>query len=270
MRFAGPFAVLLFILSLLPRPATARTYPSLSLVGGILLSSDDDSDGARLIGVKAGYWSFGRSQRESLGVEGVFLRGSKADLYLLRGDVLYPFLRKGEWKSYVTAGMGGVFRDSGDAAMAAFGAVLEYQGDSPFSLRLDTRHLRELASEQESGWEIALNIGYQFGFQPKPKPKPRPDADADGVPDGSDRCPNTPKELVVDQRGCPKNPPDSDRDRVPDYLDSCLGTPEGVKVAADGCPPDADRDGIPDDADRCPNNPPGLPVDEQGCVKISR
>lgn len=270
MRFAGPIAVLLFIFSLLPRPATAKTYPSLSLTSGVLFSSETRSDRSVLGGLKGGYWLVGKNPRDSLGIEGVLLRGNKDDLYLLRGDLLYPVLRKGEWRSFLTIGIGGIFRESDNAAMLAFGGALAWQADTPYALRLDIRHQRELAAEQETGWEIALNLSYEFGFQPKPKPKPRPDADADGVPDGNDRCANTPKGLAVNLRGCPKNPPDTDGDRIPDYLDRCLGTPAGVNVADDGCPPDADADGIPDEADRCPNNPPGLPVDEQGCVKISR
>ena len=58
------------------------------------------------------------------------------------------------------------------------------------------------------------------------------DADGDGVPDGRDRCPNTPKGVLVDANGCPK---DSDGDGVPDYKDNCPGTPAGAKVDSNGC-----------------------------------
>jgi len=42
------------------------------------------------------------------------------------------------------------------------------------------------------------------------------DSDGDGVTDNLDRCPNTPKGVKVDGRGCPL---DSDGDGVADYLD---------------------------------------------------
>jgi OOP family OmpA-OmpF porin len=53
------------------------------------------------------------------------------------------------------------------------------------------------------------------------------------VPDNLDKCPNTPKGVKVDARGCPL---DSDGDGVPDHLDKCPNTPRGTKVDATGCP----------------------------------
>ncbi|MBW1711492.1 MAG: VWA domain-containing protein [Deltaproteobacteria bacterium] len=57
--------------------------------------------------------------------------------------------------------------------------------------------------------------------------KPVLDSDGDGVTDDLDRCPNTPKEVTVDTKGCPL---DSDGDGVPDYLDKCPNTPKGATV----------------------------------------
>jgi OmpA-OmpF porin, OOP family len=58
------------------------------------------------------------------------------------------------------------------------------------------------------------------------------DSDGDGVTDDMDRCPDTPKGVTVDARGCPI---DSDGDGVADYLDKCPNTPKGAKVNAQGC-----------------------------------
>src|ERR1700678_868579 len=87
-----------------------------------------------------------------------------------------------------------------------------------------------------------LGIGYRFGGSPAPAvipvaaapaPQPAPmDSDGDGVPDTLDQCPNTPRGVQVDAKGCPL---DSDGDGVPDYLDKCPGTPAGLKVDANGC-----------------------------------
>jgi len=88
------------------------------------------------------------------------------------------------------------------------------------------------------------------------------DSDGDGVPDYLDKCPGTPKGVAVDAAGCPI---DSDGDGVPDYLDKCPGTPRGAKVDAKGCPVDSDGDGVPDYLDKCPGTPRGVPVDKTGC-----
>jgi len=88
------------------------------------------------------------------------------------------------------------------------------------------------------------------------------DSDGDGVTDDLDRCPNTPKGVKVDARGCPL---DTDGDGVPDHLDQCPDTPKGVKVDKQGCPIDTDGDGVPDYLDECPDTPKGATVNSVGC-----
>ena len=70
------------------------------------------------------------------------------------------------------------------------------------------------------------------------------DQDHDGVLDPSDQCPNTPRGVRVDARGCPPVPAqvtqapkamDSDGDGVLDNADHCPGTPRGARVDARGC-----------------------------------
>ena len=53
------------------------------------------------------------------------------------------------------------------------------------------------------------------------------DEDSDGVDDFNDECPNTPKDVKVNQFGCPL---DGDKDGVPDYLDKEPNTPMGKNV----------------------------------------
>jgi OOP family OmpA-OmpF porin len=91
------------------------------------------------------------------------------------------------------------------------------------------------------------------------------DSDGDGVVDEVDQCPDTPRGITVDARGCP---PDSDGDGVPDYLDRCPGTPPGVAVDSSGCPFDSDGDGVVDHLDQCPNTPKGATVNEVGCWSL--
>ncbi len=93
------------------------------------------------------------------------------------------------------------------------------------------------------------------------------DQDRDGVLDPSDQCPDTPRGVAVDARGCPL---DSDGDKVADYRDQCPDTPRGVQVDARGCTVlakvmDSDGDGALDNADNCPGTPSGAQVDARGC-----
>lgn len=112
------------------------------------------------------------------------------------------------------------------------------------------------------------------------------DSDGDGVPDSKDECPDTPRGVKVDEKGCPL---DTDNDGIPDYLDDCPDVPglpefngcpdtdgDGIPDYLDACPdlpgpkdlngcPDTDGDGVIDPYDLCPDTPPGVVVDEHGC-----
>ena len=107
------------------------------------------------------------------------------------------------------------------------------------------------------GWSLTGGISYFFG---------RKDSDHDGVTDGDDACPDTPRGVQVDARGCPV---DTDRDGVADFQDRCPDTPAGARVDGQGCPLDSDRDGVFDGLDRCPDTPAGAQVDQTGCPKDS-
>jgi len=106
------------------------------------------------------------------------------------------------------------------------------------------------------------NFGGSLGLSLMLGSKPATDGDHDGVYDTKDRCPNTPRGVIVDVRGCPT---DTDRDGVPDGPDRCPTTLPGTVVDTAGCARDTDRDGVPDGIDRCPNSPSGASVDSTGC-----
>ena len=89
------------------------------------------------------------------------------------------------------------------------------------------------------------------------------DKDKDGVKDYLDKCPNTPQDAKVDEKGCAV---DSDKDGVKDYLDKCPNTPQDAKVDEKGCAVDSDEDGVKDYLDKCPDTPKDLEVDKYGCV----
>jgi OOP family OmpA-OmpF porin len=76
------------------------------------------------------------------------------------------------------------------------------------------------------------------------------DSDGDGVWDHLDQCPNTPKGVKVDEKGCP------------------IPKPKPQPKAQSG-PRDTDGDGVYDDKDRCKDTPKGARVDDRGCWVIS-
>ena len=107
-----------------------------------------------------------------------------------------------------------------------------------------------------------VNFGFNIVFGNKQ------DKDKDGVRNNRDKCPDTPKGVVVDKKGCPV---DTDGDGIPDYLDLCADTPEAAygKIDANGCPLDTDGDGVFDYIDECPGTVAEARgyVDEKGCPK---
>ncbi len=96
--------------------------------------------------------------------------------------------------------------------------------------------MEQIAGAGECGFSVCAD-GFKSGadmadFVKKVFLAKHVDSDGDGVYDELDRCPNTPKGVKVDARGCPL---DMDGDGVYDYLDKCPGTPKGAKINAQGC-----------------------------------
>jgi outer membrane protein OmpA-like peptidoglycan-associated protein len=106
------------------------------------------------------------------------------------------------------------------------------------------------------------NFGGNLGLSFMLGSKKTTDSDGDGVLDGDDKCPGTPRGVVVDKQGCPI---DTDGDGVYDGIDQCPNTPHGAKVDTVGCPIDSDGDGVADGIDQCPDTPAGAKVDAVGC-----
>jgi OOP family OmpA-OmpF porin len=95
------------------------------------------------------------------------------------------------------------------------------------------------ASDQMSGQAMADFVEKVFLDKHK-------DSDGDGVWDHLDQCPDTPKGVTVDEKGCPVK----------------LLKPAAPK------PMDSDGDGVTNDIDQCPRTPAGAVVDERGCWVI--
>jgi outer membrane protein OmpA-like peptidoglycan-associated protein len=180
---------------------------------------------------------------------------------------LTPFGSENKLSPYLQAGYGLSFEQDDRAFQAlpfGAGASLKIGKDMWVSLQAEYR-----ATNRENRDNVNFSLGYVFRFG-------SPDRDGDRIPDGQDKCPNTPGSNTA--KGCP----DADRDGVPDSQDLCPniqgdesanGCPDydkdGIADDKDQCPyeagakrlrgcPDIDGDGVPDDIDNCPNTPGSL------------
>ena len=180
-------------------------------------------------------------------------------------DFQRVFRRESRLSPYLLIGVGAldIDFDSGEddnGAMYAIGAgFLTDLGASNIALRGEYRY-RSDTSASSTLSDNLFSLGLQF---PLGDGKPKViDSDGDGVPDGSDRCPNTPLGTIVGSDGCEL---DSDGDGVVDSRDKCPNTPTGVSVNPNGCAKDSDGDGVTDELDRCPDTVAGAAVDSTGC-----
>ncbi len=105
----------------------------------------------------------------------------------------------------------------------------------------ETREEAKKASGKKSKTETKAYVSPYYNY----------DDDKDGVPNGRDKCPNTPVNEKVTPFGCPY---DTDFDGLYDYEDKCVTVP-GPKENF-GCPyGDKDKDGVKDNIDKCPDVP---------------
>ena len=121
---------------------------------------------------------------------------------------------------------------------------------------------------ENTNYHFWHSIGIAANIRKKPEPKVEIpiipvvidyDRDKDGIPDSTDRCPDTPG--LVSLKGCP----DRDGDGIADIDDKC---PDVFGYARyQGCPiPDRDKDGVNDEEDKCPDEPG--PASNFGCPEI--
>lgn len=105
-------------------------------------------------------------------------------------------------------------------------------------------HMDQLATEQQ----MASFVEQVFFHRSE-------DMDGDGVVNEMDLCPDTPKDMLVNEKGCPVEKPET-RTRQTSIPS------EPLEKA------DADKDGIPDQQDQCPDTPQNARVNQVGCWVI--
>ncbi|MDD3324437.1 MAG: OmpA family protein [Sulfurospirillaceae bacterium] len=116
-----------------------------------------------------------------------------------------------------------------DSFFAQYGAGIKYWVSDMFALKAELRHAVKFRGGDNNmfytlGFVIPLGAKAQPAPAVKEEPKPEPvaapapvieepkpaakpmpkDSDGDGVYDDADKCPDTPKGVVVDENGCPK------------------------------------------------------------------
>lgn len=147
---------------------------------------------------------------ENDAADGLGIRAEAATL-----DAYYRFNADGALQPYVLVG-GGLARNTGDQgagyeentiANVAVGAF--YQLTDNLALRAEARGVENL---QQSNTDGIASVGLLYGFGAKKAAAVAPvapavvdgDDDQDGVANSADKCPGTPRNLVVDANGCPK------------------------------------------------------------------
>ncbi|WP_298038537.1 OmpA family protein [uncultured Desulfuromonas sp.] len=243
-------------------------------IGGYVFDGDQGLEDDLTYGVGLGY-NFTKNWAAELAynyvnTESEFGTLDDFEVYVARLNALYNFRADKDLVPFLSAGPGWTFLDSdtkgGESnALFNYGGGLNYFVTKNLALRGDVRHIITFVNESNHNLIYTGGLNYLVGGHKPAPPKPL-DSDGDGVINALDRCPGTPKGVMVDAAGCPV---DSDGDGVPDSLDKCPGTPEGVAVDASGCPPDSDGDGVPNHMDKCPNTPKGVEVDTNGCARDS-
>jgi OmpA-OmpF porin, OOP family len=234
-----------------------------------VMASGIDEDAERGLETElSGYHlGLGRGYGSDWGVElnhvGTRFKNAEGDRSLIQYgfglDITKRFAPTQFFAPYLVGGAGWIYSDykinryDRDGAMASLGAGLKIPVSKNVSLRTELRARRDFSDSALT--DLLLSVGVQVPFGstyvgPAPKPPladgtPHPeskaqpygwvgDRDGDGVPDLSDRCPDSPAGVWVDQYGC---------------------------AIAD----DDDADGVPNSTDMCPDTGPGEPVDKYGC-----
>jgi OOP family OmpA-OmpF porin len=236
----------------------AYQYEITPTIGGVLPEGNLDLDDQLSYGLR-----LGRNvdnlffDQIELGVEhapNVDVENTNLDTDITRyfANIIKEYDVAAKTKLYALVGLGyehlsDEYADNDSAMFANYGVGVKQQILDKLWLKADVRHAIKF-DDGDNNLLYTVGLAIPFGptaaktapaepvtyvpVKPVPAPAPAPDFDKDGVPNGYDKCPNTPLGAKVDRYGCEV---DSDNDGVVDRLDACPGTPEGIKVDKEGC-----------------------------------
>ncbi len=135
-------------------------------------------------------------------------------MYQPRVDLVYNIVPDGVIVPYLAAGVGYIlfdedvddqsFGELDDSFQANAGLGVKFFVSDNIALRADARYFHGF-EDSESEFEMTAGLIWQIGgVEPAAAPAARPekDGDGDGVPDSEDECPDTPKGVRVDKKGC--------------------------------------------------------------------
>lgn len=142
-----------------------------------------------------------------------------ADYQINRVGTNYHLSPMGGWQPYLSLGIGQLEIDPAltepDVDETSYDIGLGFKRDFLRNL-IFKADLKGIHGRRTSDWDLSfgLSLGLTFGGAeprevasappPEPvQPAPPADSDGDGVPDSRDMCPDTPRELAVDENGCP-------------------------------------------------------------------
>ncbi|VAW51579.1 internalin, putative [hydrothermal vent metagenome] len=240
---------------------------------GTTFSVDDDRDsGYKLyLGIDLSESFSAELSMADLGTTTLSPTG-EIDYQLFSLDALYYFYDQDKndhegWASYIKAGLATINNSATNvpfvkenSVQLALGLGVEYGWKNGLAARVD------LESFDEDAALLTVGLLYRFGKEDKKSPRKAiayKDTDGDGVFDNQDKCPKTPTQSSVDNKGCEL---DSDKDGVVDSKDQCPSSAPGSKVDAIGCNKDKDGDGVLNELDQCPNTIKGASVNKVGCA----
>jgi len=147
---------------------------------------------------------------------------------------LYDLPHLGYWNPYIVGGVGRSEYDFGagsdfDTTQLNLGVGLKREITKNIAIRGDIRAIDNIDQGDDIddfGTDYAVQLALTFGFgkayrheAPAAPVKKELDSDGDGVLDSADACPNTPKGVKVNSRGCPL---DTDRVGCPIKLTSTV------------------------------------------------
>jgi len=259
--------VIVMLLAPLPR---ASADPGDWYIAPVIVYTDDD--GKRNIddSVAGGAIGVGRELSRNFALEGMFgysdIKGFPGQTHLDLGlNLVAELAPDSAFSPYLMAGAGYLGTETAtgskeDRPSGTMGVGFKWNlGDNGVAIRGEYR--ARLAWEGNNNLTDRIgSLGLQFSFGRTHEPLT--DTDRDGVPDVSDRCPQSDPGVVVDSSGCER---DADSDGIVNSRDRCPDTPAGVEVDSLGCRIDSDRDGVTNSVDQCPDTVAGAQVDPVGC-----